>query len=127
MLAVINKIGSLHQAKPTEQVEAMVTRLLQYAVTWSDASITYNASNMQLRAFSDASHISETKSRPRAGGVLYLGGTDPSPADPTSLNGSIVCISSIIRTVAASASEAEYAALFLVGQTAAGLRSTLAD
>jgi hypothetical protein len=126
MLAVINKIGSL-QAKPTEQVEAMATRLLQYAATWPDASITYNASNMQLRAFSDASHLSETKSRSRAGGVLYLGSMDPSPADPTSLNGSIECISSIIPTVAASATEAEYAALFLVGQTAAGLRSTLAD
>ncbi len=60
MLAVINKIESL-QAKPTEQVEAMATRPLQYAATWSDASITYNASNMQLRPFSDASHLSETK------------------------------------------------------------------
>jgi hypothetical protein len=106
----------------------MATRLLQCAATWPDASITYNASNIQLRPFSDASHLSETKSRSRAGGVLYLGSMDPSPADPNSLNGSIECISSIISTVAASATEAEYAALFLVGQTtAAGLRSTLAD
>jgi hypothetical protein len=79
MLAVINKIRSL-QAKPTEQVEAMATRLLQYAATWPDASITYNASSMQLRAFSNASHLSKTKSCSRAGGVLYLGSTDPSPA-----------------------------------------------
>jgi hypothetical protein len=71
--------------------------------------------------------LSETKSRSRAGGVLYLGSMDPSPADPTSLSGSIECISSIIPTVVASATEAEYAALFLIGQTAAGLRSTLAD
>jgi hypothetical protein len=63
MLAAINKIGSL-RAKPTQQVEAMATRLLQYATTWPDASITYNASNMQLRAFSDASHLSETNPVP---------------------------------------------------------------
>lgn len=128
MFTVINKIGSM-QAKPTELVEALTDRLLQYAATWPDASIIYTPSGMCLKGSSDASYLSETNARSRAGGVLYLD-SDQQQEDDSSkkgINGSIECISSIIPTVVSSAAEAEYAALFLVGQTAEGLRNTLAD
>ncbi len=123
------RVDPFVQDKPTEQVEAMATCLFQYASNWPDASITYNASNMQLRAFSNALHLWETKPRSKAGGVLYYLGSsiDPSPTNLALINGSIECISSIIPTVAASATESEYATFFLVGQTTAGLRSTIAD
>jgi hypothetical protein len=127
MLTVVNKIGSM-QAKPTEQVEAMANRLLQYAANWPDAALTYRASDMRLICYSDASHCSETEGRSRAGGFLYLGSAGPLPDNNAEhLNGAIECISSIIPTVVSSAAEAEYAALFLVGQTAEGLRATLED
>ncbi|RYG64719.1 hypothetical protein EON64_13405 [archaeon] len=52
MLTIINKIGST-QAEPTEK---MTERLLQYAATWPDVSIVYQASDMQLAGYSDASY-----------------------------------------------------------------------
>jgi hypothetical protein len=118
MLTVVSKLGSM-QAHPTVAVEAMAERLMQYAACWPDARITYVPSDMQLAGQADASYLSETGSRSRAGGVLYT--------SSTGINGSIECISTIIPTVVASAAEAEYAALFIVGQAAEGLRNLLED
>ena len=73
----------------------------------------------------DASYLSETYSRSRAGGVHML--TDASPPDQLKVNGPVECISTIIPTVVSSAFEAEYAAMFINGNTAAGIRNTLAD
>ena len=53
--------------------------------------------------------------------------TDASPPDQLKVNGPVECISTIIPTVVSSAFEAEYAAMFINGNTAAGIRNTLAD
>jgi hypothetical protein len=78
---------------------------------------------MTLIIHSDASYLSETKSRSRAGGFLFLARAD----DVSIPNGGVDVISSIIPAVVSSASEAEYAALFLNAQTGTGIRNTLSD
>jgi hypothetical protein len=69
--------------------------------------------------------LSETKARSRAGGFHYL---TPRPSTGHNLiNGAIDIISCIIPTVVSAASEAEYAALFINGQTGEGIRNSLSD
>ena len=121
MLTAINKLAS-QQATATEATELAAQRLLAYANTYPNASIVIKASNMQLICHSDASYLSETKSRSRAGAIFFL-----TNHDHTMINGSINCISSIIDVTVASAAEAEYAALYLAGQEIESLRPTLAD
>ena len=112
MLTTVNKLAS-KQANPTEDVIAASERLMQYAARFPNASVEIRPSNMQLMCHSDASYLSETNSRSRAGGILVLG----DPTETSGLNGAIDCISVIIKNVVASASEAEYAGLFIVGQS----------
>jgi hypothetical protein len=79
---------------------------------------------MILCGHNDASYLSETRARSRAGGILFL--ADESP-HPTTINGAVDCSSVIIPSTVASAAEAEYGALFLLAQTAEGVRATLED
>jgi hypothetical protein len=124
MLTAILKISS-SQSKPTILVEAAVQQFLQYAAHNSDASITYYKSDMRLIIHSDASYLSESESRSRAGGCFFLS-SHGNPIDAP-INGSILCISTILPTVCSSSHEAEYAALFINGKQAEQLRATLAD
>jgi hypothetical protein len=80
---------------------------------------------MNLVIHSDASYLSETKARSRAGGFHYLS-RHPS-YDNGLINGPIDIISSIIPTVVSAASEAEYAAQFINKQTGEGIRNILSD
>jgi hypothetical protein len=125
MLTAVNKIGST-QANPTQAVLHETMHLLHYAATWPDAVIVYHASEMQLAMHSDASYLSETKARSRAGGIHFL--TDRNKLNnPRAINGAIDCISTIIPSVVSSAFEAEYAAMYLNATTAEGIRNILAD
>jgi hypothetical protein len=111
------------QNDATEQVDKMAWRLLAYVRRHPNAAIVYHASDMQLCAHSDASHLSETKSRSRAGGITFFGYL----ADGKTPNGAIECISVVIECVVASVGEAEYAALFKVAQICESIRSTCSD
>ena len=122
LLCAVNKLAS-KQATPTASTAQHATRILQYASRFPNAGIVIRASDMQLHCHSDASYLSEPRSRSRAGGLLFLGAIDPS----TGVNGAIDYLSCIIGTCAASAAEAEYAALFLVGREAISARHTLHD
>jgi hypothetical protein len=124
MLTAILKISS-SQARPTVSVDESVQQFLQYAAHNPDASITYYKSDMRLIVHSDASYLSESESRSRAGGCFFLSNN----GDPTTspLNGTILCVSTILPTVCSSSHEAEYAALFINGQHAEQLRATLLD
>jgi hypothetical protein len=122
MLTTLSKLAS-RQSHPTEALYTDVIHFLGYAACYPNAAITYHASDMQLIIHSDASYLSESNSRSRAGGIHFLARRD----NPSQVNGAIDIISCIIPAVVAAASEAEYAALFLNGQTGVGLRSTLAD
>jgi hypothetical protein len=123
MLTALNKVAS-QQANPTIAVERAADRILHYAKKFPDAHIVYKPSDMVLLAHSDASFNSETKARSRAGGVFFLGNRNH---DHSSNNGSVECISTIIDAIVASAAEAEYGGLFLVGQTGEVIRTTLQD
>jgi hypothetical protein len=123
MIAAINKVAS-QQARPTEEVEVQSIRLLQYAKKYPNAHITYYPSDMQLIVHSDASHLSETFSRSRAGGHFYLGNKDNKDK---LVNGSIHNISTIIPSIMGSAAEAEYAAIYLNCIEAEGIRETLKE
>ena len=63
---------------------------------------------MVLNLHSDASYLSEPKAKIRAGGHFWLGKKN----DEHFNNGAIVTLSSVIKHVMSSASEAELAALF---------------
>eukprot|EP00957_Ditylum_brightwellii_P170046 12943353-Ditylum_brightwellii.AAC.1 len=71
----------------------------------------------------DASYLSEKKARSRAAGHFYLSNKD----DKAFNNGAILTLSTIIRHVVASASEAKLAALFYNARKAVPLRVTLEE
>ena len=49
----------------------LVKKILDYAATRPNTIITYHASDMVLSAHSDASYLSESKARSRAGGHFF--------------------------------------------------------
>jgi hypothetical protein len=122
MLTAINKIGS-RQSQPTCHIKAEIERFLQYANKHHDTTLRIRASNMKLVCHSDASYLSESEARSRAGGILFLGDCAPGEIP----NAAIAYISVIISTVVPSATGAEYAALFIIGSAAISIRHTLAD
>ena len=81
------------------------------------------ASNMKLVCHSDGSYLIESEARSRAGGILFLGDREDNQAP----NAPVCYLSVIISTVVSSATEAEYAAAFIVGQAATPIRNTLAE
>lgn len=68
-------------------------------------------------------YLSRPKARSIAGGKYYLGNKD----SPNHINGAIHAVSSVIPSVVARAAEAEYAALFILGQEGEYLRQVLAN
>jgi hypothetical protein len=122
MLTAINKIAS-RQTKPTSLIKQEVERFFQYANTHPDATMRIRASDMKLVCHSDGSYLSESDARSRAGGMLFLGDC----ADGEAPNAPVAFLSVIIKTVVSSATETEYAAAFIVGQTAIPILHTLAD
>ena len=124
MLPTLSKLAS-SQASPTTNLYHAVQHFLQYAATYPSAELRYHASHMRLVVWSDASYLSEPKSRSRAGGLHYLSSAGDPPTVP--VNGAIEAVSTIIPTVVSSAAEAELAGLFLSAQTALSTRTTLAS
>jgi uncharacterized membrane protein YgcG len=120
MLTICNTIAS-EQAKPTEAVKAHAVRLLQYAARYPNNEIVFHKSKMHLIIQGDASFNSRPKGRSVAGGIAYCGDAD----DPTTENGMLHAISSIIDVVCASAGEAEYGAAYINAQYGVGLRHIL--
>jgi hypothetical protein len=101
------------QSAPNADTIARVKHLLNYASAHPNNCVIFEASDMILTAQSDASHQSIKNSRSKAGGVFYFANkNDP----PTTNNGLIGVYSKIISVVCASASDAEYAALFQIAQ-----------
>ena len=86
-----------------------IKHLLDYATTHPDAAVTYRSSNMVLASHSDASYLSKTKSRSRAGGHFFMSSDIAVPEN----NGAVHTVAQIIKTVMSSAAEAELGALYL--------------
>ena len=122
LLATLSTI-SAQQAKATENTAKAVTQLLDYVATYPNDGITYRASNMILAAHADASYLTEPNSRSRAGAHIFLSEDDPIPRQ----NGPVQSISTILKFVMASASEAELAALYHTAREMVPLRNALEE
>ena len=106
-------------------------QFLNYAATHPNAILKYKASGMHLWAHTDASYLSESKARSRAGGVYFLSDKPSLPILPTDppppLNGAIAVKSKIIDAVMSSAQEAETGAGFYNAKELLPLRQTLEE
>jgi len=122
LLCTLSAIG-MKQASATRDTLDACNQLLDYLATHPNDGITYKASNMILAAHSDASYLSESKSRSRAGAHIFLSNDDPIPQS----NGPLLSIAAVLRSVYASAGEAELAALFKCAQEMIPLRNALEE
>jgi hypothetical protein len=128
IIVALNEISN-HQAAPTEKTKAACDMLLDYLHTHPDATIRYHASDMILSICSDAAYLVLPNARSRAAGHFFLStlpsttGVTPTPKT----NGAIHVLCKTLRTVAASASEAETGALFLNAQEAVPMITALQE
>ena len=133
MLVALGSLAAA-QAKGTQATAQASTQLLNYAASHSDAVLRYHASDMYLHVHSDASYLSESQARSRAGGLFFLSDKpkDPSVAPsvdaiPPPQNGAVHVLSSIMKSVLSSATEAELAGLFHNAKEACALRLILEE
>ena len=122
MLPAVTAIAS-QQSQATIAVSNSVDRLLHYAAAHPNNQLVLRACDMVLHVQSDASYLSRPKAGSVVGGIFYLGNKD----QPLQINGAIHACSTLLDVVVASAAEAEYGALFTNLQTAAYIRTALAD
>jgi hypothetical protein len=93
MLTALSSLAS-KQAAPTERTMQKCLQFLDYAASQEDAIVTYQAS-MRLVIHSNASYLSEPKACSRAGGHMFMAGTEDIPIN----NRAALNISQIIRAV----------------------------
>jgi hypothetical protein len=111
------------QACPTTDTMTRLDRLLGYAAAHPNGVKVFRASDMVLRAYSDASYLSRARAGSVAGGFHYLGDyPDDSP-----LNHPISTHSTRIPVVCSFVAEAEYGGLFATGRIATNERQILAN
>ena len=121
----LNELAS-QQSCATENTTKRANQFLDYMHTHPDAVIRYYASDMILNVHSDASYLTARNARSRACGWYFLGSV-PKDGKPIALNGAIDQLCTVIKLVAASAAEAELAALFLNAKNAKVIRITLEE
>ncbi|KAI2492390.1 Reverse transcriptase (RNA-dependent DNA polymerase) [Fragilaria crotonensis] len=128
IIVALNEISN-SQAAPTEHTNKACDMLLDYLSTHPDATIRYHASDMVLAVCSDAAYLVLPNARSRAAGYFFLTNLPSATSSPPSpkLNGAVHVLCKTIRTVAASASEAETGSLFLNAQEAVPMRTALAE
>ena len=122
---MLTALGSLatQQANPTTTTLDRVYQFLDYALSHPNAGVTYRASDMILAAHSDASYLSESNARSRAGGHFFLSENDHYPNN----NGAVLTIAQIIKVVMSSAAEAELGALYINAREVIPLRHLLLE
>ena len=81
---------------------------------------------MVLNVHSDASYLSASNARSRAGGYFFLGST-PRDRSSIKINGAVHITCTILKLVAAAVAEAEFGALFLNAQEAKVIRLVLKE
>jgi hypothetical protein len=113
------------QLHATANTQTKINQFLDYAATHPNAIVRFHASDMQLHIHSDASYLSEPKSRSRAAGHFYLGNHATGP--PMTNNGAILSPTGILRHVVSSAAEAEFGGLFVNSKEGTVVRAILAD
>jgi hypothetical protein len=122
MLAALGSLAA-QQANPTQTTMKYFKQFLDYATSRPDAMVTFQSSDMVLAMHSDASYLSKTKARRRAGGIFFLSTDDVFPPN----NGAILTISQIIKVVLSSAAKAELGALYINSREAIPLCQLLEE
>ena len=112
----------------------MAAYLLNFCANNLNLKVRYYASDMKLCGHTDASYLSVSKTRSRAAAYFYLSTDDSAllPSDhesklPARLNGAVHVMSTVMRQVLSSATEAEVDTTFYGCQDSIPLRNTLAD
>ena len=123
MLPGLNEI-SIQQSAPTVQTQSKVNDILNYVSTHSNAVIRFHASNMCLHVDSDAAYLVLPKAKSRLAGHFFLS-NDPCLTTTIQPNGPIHTECKTIRSVVASAAEAETHGIFHNAQTALPIRYLL--
>ena len=125
---------STQQSKPTARTLAAITKLLNYCATHPDAVLRYVATDMYLWVHSDASYLSEPKSKSCYAGHFYLSdrpkdeSKPPKPDDPPPTdNGAILNPTHTLKMIVSAAAEAEFAGVFYNGKDACPIRQTLEE
>ena len=111
------------RAASTEYTAAAIEQILDYVATYPNDGILFRKSDMILAAHADAGFLNESRARRRAGANILLSENEPKPK----LNGPILTMAQIIKTVMALAAEAEIAALFITAEKMIPLRNTLIE
>ena len=101
MFPAVNKLATRLVGADTSIFQD-TNRLFQYASRWLNAKMRVHASDMKDKTHSNASYLSETKARSRAGGFFFLGDCEPG-ATP---NAPVAYLSTIITTVVDSVAAA---------------------
>ena len=122
LTASLSAISS-RQTKGTDAVLAACHQLLDYLATHPNAAIRYHASDMILAFDTDASYLSEMDGKSRAAAYYFM--TRKGKKEFT--NGAVDVLSTIIKHVMSSASEAETGALYYGCKRAIPYRVTLEE
>ena len=120
--AALSAIGS-RQTKGTDAVLAACHHLLDYLATHPNAAIRYQSSDMILAFDTDASYLSEVGGKSRAAAYYYM----TRQGNRAFTNGAVDILSTIIKHVMSSASEAETGALYYGCKRAIPYRVTLEE
>eukprot|EP00957_Ditylum_brightwellii_P082657 6284443-Ditylum_brightwellii.AAC.1 len=67
----LNALAS-QKATATEETAKVWDMILNYYATYPDAVLRYNKIDMALHVYSDASYLSKTEARSRAGGHFFV-------------------------------------------------------
>ena len=125
LLVALSTVAS-KQSQGTQAVAEAMSQILDYCATHPDATIRYKSSDMILAIHSDASYLSVTKARSRAGGHFFL--TNKKTNDGFyKNNGAILSNATIIKNVMSSAAEAEVGATYNNAREAIPIRSMLIE
>ena len=122
ILVALSAIGS-QKAPATEEIEDAIEQLLDYVATYPDDGIFFRKSDMILAAQADAGFLNKSKSYSRAGAHNFLSKNYPK----LKLNDPVLIIAQIIKSVMASAAEAEMVALYITDKNMIPLRNTIIE
>jgi hypothetical protein len=130
LLVALNSLAA-EQSKGTKNTAKAIVQVLNYCATHPDATLRYHARGMVLHIDSDPSYLSMPKARSRVGGHHYLSSNSHDPTKALTANppshGPIHTVCHKLRNVMASAAEAEVGGLFVNGQDAVPIRTTLKE
>ena len=117
LLVALSAIGA-QQAAATENTASAIEQPFDYVATHPNDGILFRKSDMILAAHADAVFLNKSRDRSIAGAHIFLSENKPKQK----INGIILTIAQIIKTVMASAVESEMAALFITAKKMITLR-----